>query len=87
MDRNQDGYIDLSDLSKVFNDLHWTDKYDLNGVLSALDYNKDGRVCFEGDYIRFTISSISINFNLELISIDFKVTMNRGYAPVEESNN
>lgn len=48
MDRNRDGYLDINDLKKIFEELEWSEKYDLNEVLSSMDLNKDGRVCFEG---------------------------------------
>lgn len=51
LDKDMDELIGQSDLEKLFGPVGWNDKLDIDKILEAMDYNKDGRVCFEGWFI------------------------------------
>jgi len=47
-DKDRDGLIGKDDLRLMFDPVGWNDKVDVEEIHSSMDYNCDGRVCFEG---------------------------------------
>lgn len=48
LDRNGDGFIGHDDMSQLYEELNWNRMYDFNELYNSMDFNRDGRICFEG---------------------------------------
>jgi Ca2+-binding EF-hand superfamily protein len=48
LDKDMDAEIGYNDLVALFSPIGWVEKLEIDKILNAMDYNKDGRVCFEG---------------------------------------
>lgn len=51
LDKDMDEVIGHRDLEELFGPVGWNEKLDIDKILEAMDYNRDGRVCFEGQCI------------------------------------
>ncbi len=73
LDKDHDSYISEKDLDTLFAPIGWNTKFDLHKMFMAMDRNKDGLVCFEGDHLKkFEIIIQQIIFSF----LDFKAIMN-----------
>jgi Ca2+-binding EF-hand superfamily protein len=48
-DKDRDGNLGLNDLGIMFKTLGWENNFDLKHIFNAMDINKDGKICFEGN--------------------------------------